>query len=478
MSIRLLVALMLVFAGRPPGASAQVPPPSDPTAQQQVAAGTGDLNPTQEIAKEQPEGPAVVVGPIEFRLGGYLGTTVIFRSTNSGGGTGTSFGSIPYDDTVQGNVSETRLTAQSSRLSLRIDVAPTENQAALTGYFEMDFNGSTSGTVAVTSTSVGFRLRHAFGEAQRRKRQFIAAGQAFSLMTPATDQLSIWPSDYEMSQAVDTNYLAGLVWSRTPQVRFTYRPSRTFNWAFSVENPEQQIGNGLVALPACCAADLEQQYNTGSEELKVPNLMPDLASRVAFNAGRAFHLDAGGVFRLFRHVLAPYDASHGYAHAGGGLGVNARWNPGVASKLIGQASFGAGMGRYIGGLVPDIAVSADGEIHPIRTASWVAGIEQRVAPRLSIAFYDSAVHADNQVFQDGGGGFIGFGYPGASNAANKDVHEATGVFAWQAWKMADRGSLQWNTQLSWVRRTPWSPGTGPAAASEFVFFTQFRYNLP
>ena len=472
------ILLILALVASPVRAQPQTATPADSAVQQPAPAVPRDLNPTQEIAKETPEGPAVVVGPIEFRLGGYLGTTVIFRSTNSGGGTGTSFGSIPYDDTVQGNVSETRLTAQSSRLSLRIDVAPTESQAALTGYFEMDFNGSTSGTVAVTSTSVGFRLRHAFGEAQRRKRHFIAAGQAFSLMTPATNQLSIWPSDYEMSQAVDTNYLAGLVWSRTPQIRFTYRPSATFNWAFSVENPEQQIGSGLVTLPACCAADLEQQYNTGSEELKVPNLMPDLVSRVALNRGRAFHVDAGGVFRVFRHALAPYDAAHTYAHAGGGLGVNARWNPTTLSKLVGQSSYGAGMGRYIGGLVPDVAISPDGEIHPIRTLSWVAGIEQRVAPRLSVAVYDSGVHAENHVFQDAGGGFIGFGYPGASNAANKDIHQATGVFAWQAWKMADRGSMQWNTQLSWVRRTPWSQGTGPASASEFVFFTQFRYNLP
>ena len=79
-----------------------------------------------------------------------------------------------------------------------------------------------------------------------------------------------------MSQAVDTNYLAGMIWSRTPQVRLTWRPSTRINWAVSVENPEQQLGKGLVTLPACCASDIDAQYNTGADELKVPNLMPDI----------------------------------------------------------------------------------------------------------------------------------------------------------------------------------------------------------
>ena len=82
-------------------------------------------------------------------------------------------------------------------------------------------------------------------------------------MTPAKNQLSIWPSDYELTHAVDVNYVAGMVQGRVPQVRFTYRPSASFNWALSIENPEQQLGSGVVTLPSCCAGDLAAQYNTG-----------------------------------------------------------------------------------------------------------------------------------------------------------------------------------------------------------------------
>ena len=185
------------------------------------------LNPTQEIAKEQPEGPSLDAGPAKLRIGGYVGLHGIYRSTNSGGGVGTNFATIPYADTVQGNVSESRLSAQASRLSIRVDADYPEGPRfhRLSGYFEMDFAGSTPGNVAVTTSGVGFRLRLAFAEVQYGQTFFLAAGQAFSLMTAPKDQLSVWPADVELSQAVDLNYVAGMIWNRSPQLRLTWRPS-------------------------------------------------------------------------------------------------------------------------------------------------------------------------------------------------------------------------------------------------------------
>ena len=339
-------------------------------AQTPAVAGAPPLNPTQEIARETPEGPALVAGPTEIRIGGYLGVTGIYRSTNSGGTSATSFGTIPYGDSTEGSLSEMRLSAQSSRLSIRVNAAPAEHRASLAGYFEMDFNGTTPGNVAVTSTSVGFRLRNAFGEAHFDRRFIIAAGQAYTLMTPAKDQLSIWPSDYEVTHAVDMNYVAGMVWGRLPQVRFTYRPTSAFNWALSVENPEQQLGSGVVALPSCCATDLADQYNTGNNGLAVPNLMPDIVSRVAYNAGKTFHLDAGGVLRVFRHTLKPDGNS--VKQAGGGGSVNGRVTLGAGANVFGQFAYGAGLGRYIGGLVPDVTISADGR-HSSDSSVFVGG---------------------------------------------------------------------------------------------------------
>src|SRR4029077_12069056 len=170
------------------------------------------LNPSQEIAKEKPERPSLDAGPAKLRIGASIGLHGIVRSTNSGGGVGTNFATIPYADTVQGNVSESRLSAQASRLSIRVDADYPVGPRFLTlpGHFEMDFAGATPGNVAVTTSGVGFRLRLAFAEVQYGQTFFLAAGQAFSLMTAPKDQLSIWPADVELSQAVDLNYVAGM----------------------------------------------------------------------------------------------------------------------------------------------------------------------------------------------------------------------------------------------------------------------------
>ena len=226
----------------------------------------------------------------------------------------------------------------------------------------------------MTTSGVGLRLRLAFAEVQYGQTFFLAAGQAFSLMTAPKDQLSVWPADVELSQAVDLNYVAGMVWDRSPQLRLTWRPSKRFNWALSVENPEQQLGKGLVTLPQCCAADIDAQYNTGADELKAPNLMPDFSTRVTYSPGSAFHVDFGGVLRVFRHTVAPYD--HDFKATGGGVSLNVRVNPTKTTKIFGQGAFGSGLGRYIGGLVPDAAFRSDGSISLIDTTSWVAGVEQ------------------------------------------------------------------------------------------------------
>ena len=110
--------------------------------------------------------------------------------------------------------------------------------------------------------------------------------------------------------------------------------------------------------------------------------------------------------------------------------------------LLGQFAYGAGMGRYRGGLAPDVSIAADGTIHPIPTNAWVAAVEYRISAPLSIGAYDSGVRIDHSYPVDADVTYIGFGYPGSPNSHNRSIDEITGVLAWQPWKIAGRkGSL-------------------------------------
>jgi hypothetical protein len=200
--------------------------------------------------------------------------------------------------------------------------------------------------------------------------------------------------------------------------------------------------------------------------------MPDFVTRAAMNTG-PLHVDVGGLFRVFRHTLAPYDKD--FHHLGGGVGVNASYRVNDGTKLIGQWSAGAGMGRYIGGLVPDLVVRADGTIDPIHTVSWVGGVERRVSDFLSLAGYYSGILASPAASLDADGTYIGYGYPDSPNTNNRRIDEATVVFAWQPWNIEGRGSMQLNIQTSWLARSEFSETD---AAKAFLFFAQLRYNLP
>ena len=458
-------------------APAQAPQAPTPATAPNQQVQTVRERPQQEITGRQPTLPAIQIGPAQLRVGGYAGLTGIYRSTNSGGGTGTNFATTPFRDTVQGNVNETRLSAQASRLSLRVDdELPEHNKLRrLAGYFEMDFGGVAPGSVAITSSSFTFRLRHAFMTADYGDTFSLAAGQAFSLMTPPDGQISIWPADYELSQAVDTNYLVGLVWARVPQFRATWRPSTRFSWAASLENPEQQIGSNLVTLPQCCAIDLDAQYNTGTDELRIPNFMPDVVTRVAFDPVESFHLDAGAVLRVFRHTVQPF--LEDFRKTGFGAGVNLRFNLAESNKFIVQGSFGSGFGRYIGGLVPDVVFRSDSSISPIRTWSWVGGIEQEVS-KWTFGGYYSGVYIHRNVALDTDRSFIGYGFPNSSNSNNRLIHEATVTATVKIWGTEERGSIQLSLQGSGLQRKPWAPEGGLDSAKAGLFFAQIRYNLP
>src|SRR5271165_2822431 len=124
---------------------------------------------------------SVHFGKASLTPGGWVDLTGYYRSRTVGSGLGTSFATIPYSNTVLGGLSEARLTAASSRITLRAD----ENFSGtrVFGYAEADFNGVLPGNAYVSTNSSSLRLRVFFTDIARGRWEFLG-GQSWSLMTP------------------------------------------------------------------------------------------------------------------------------------------------------------------------------------------------------------------------------------------------------------------------------------------------------
>ena len=212
-------------------------------------------------------------------------------------------------------------------------------------------------------------------------------------------------------------------------------------------------------------------------------MTPDFVLKGAFNGklfDRTTHLDVGTVFRVFRNYAPSSNGGFSNKSYAGGFGVNTDFSLEVLknTRLVLEGFYGYGSGRYIGGLVPDVIVKANGNIQQIPAYSWVSGFE--IAPNKATGFYVyySGFYGQKETAVDTNGKFIGWGFPGASNAADRVVQEATAGYSRVLWKYENLGSVQFGFQYAYLWLQPWSAGGGPGQANTNMVFSQLRYNLP
>src|SRR6478609_9712939 len=253
-------ALTAALAFLSVAASAQTPDPQAP----QPASST----PTSPLA--------IHVGDADLLFGGFVDATSIRRTTNTGSGLGTNFGTIPFTNTVQGHVQDTQFSSQGSRLTLQ--ATSKVGTADLKGVLEMDFLGNAPNGLSVTTNGNPPRMRVFGGQYRQGAFEFLA-GQAWSLMTPNRSGLSPETAGVFISQTVDPNYQAGLTWGRTMQYRVTTKLSDSVAAAVSIENPDQYVGSG-VKLPA---GFLLGYVDTGATDNDIPNPFPDIIGNIAWD---------------------------------------------------------------------------------------------------------------------------------------------------------------------------------------------------
>ncbi len=450
-----------------------------------------------------PESPlSIEIGGAQFTPGGFVDLTGIFRSRDVGSGLGTNFTTIPYSNSLPlGQLSEFRFTGQGSRLSLKVDAQPTES-TGVTGYVESDFNGFEPANSNISTKSDTFRLRLAFLQVRHGKWELVT-GQTWSFLTPTREGLSPYPENIFTALRLDTSYLAGLIYGRQPEVRVVYHATNHWALGVALENP-QQFAPSSVVFPTDGATNFfQQQFDNGSSSTSatssainptVPNLHPDIEARTSFDwrtaGGKLFHIDAGGVartFKVYNNLLSPAATN---ATTGGGGEFNVNFEVVKNFHLIENTFYGDGVGRYIGGLGPDVVVRPNGTLSGVHAGSAVGGFEWQATPNLLVDGYASGAYfwrnfdvttkALGTACGPGGTEYCtGFGFVGSANTNNRDYQEATVGFIPTIWSSPNYGKLQVISQFSYVVRNPWYVAPGqPKNAHIFISYLNLRYIIP
>lgn len=468
------------------------------------ASATSDLLVLQSGGSEPSQKPSPLslkLGPAVFTPGGWADLTGIFRTTDIGSGTGTSFGSIPYNNMLpQAALSEFRMTAQTSRLSMRVDI-PAGDATLVTGYAESDFNGFQPPNAFISTNSSTFRLRLFWADVQHGKWELLG-GQSWSLLTPNRFGLSPLPENIFTSYRLDTNYLAGLTYERQAGFRVVYHATDWWSIGASLENPQQYAPSSVV-FPGTAGFFAGQfdngngatNLNTASTNPAIPNLHPDVIMKTAFDwklGGRALHVEAAGLIRSFKdfNTLVTPNGTDTVVATSGALNFNVRVSKNF--RVVANTFYGEGGGRYIGGLGPDLVVKPNGTLSAVHSGSSVGGFEWQVTPSFLLdGYYSGAYFEKNFGFLpvnstpaatcDGVSGFscVGFGFPGSANSSNRAIQEGSVGFTRTLWDSPGKGKLQVISQLSYLARSPWWVAAGtPKNAHAVLEYVDLRYVLP
>ena len=463
------------------------------TARAKTAGPTPD--PAQAMNTSEHSPLSFKIGDALFTPGGFMDFTGVFRTTGTGNGIGTTFGTIPFNNNFPtAGTNETRFSAQNSRIALRVD-APV-GDAKITGYVEADFLGLIAANANQTSNSDSLRMRLYFGDYRRGKWE-ILAGQDWSMLTPNRKGIGVFPGDIFYSQNEDTNYQVGLPWTRQPQFRVMYHPNDDWTLGLSIENPDELLTLNVTTPTAFTPFNGQLDVSAGSSLATppTPNYIPDIIAKIAHDhmfGDKLFHIEASGIFSEFRvytpsSILGtPTLAGVTNRASGGGGSVNANLELFKNFHLIANTFFSDGEGRYLLASGPDLVIKQLTTTSaflpsPVHAYSGIGGFEYQATKNTLFDFYYGADYFGRNVQVNPVGGLrnIGYGFAGSGSTNNRTINEYTVGWTQTFWQSPNYGKFQLITQGSYLNRTPWALAAGaPHDAHLFMAYVDLRYTLP
>ena len=443
---------------------------------------TGGGNPCEAGLDTNSVPPYLRLGSVCIIPIGFMDATFVWRDKSANSQIGSNFGSIPYNNTVNGKIGETRFSIQNSRLGFRAD--GDWKGVHFIGYNEFDFLGSTAANnVTVTNGAVVPRIRLYWVDARKGGWEFLA-GQSWSMLTPNRRGISPLPGDIFYSQVMDVNYMAGLTWTRQTGFRVLYHFGDTATWGFSAENPDQYIGGSgggsAITLPASLTSLSGSQLDQGNLNNGVPQLTPDFISKFAWDPTSRFHAEVGGVLSTFKILNNPANLSNAQytSKAGGGVLFSMNGEIFKGFRLITTNFWSDGDGRYLFGQAPDLVVAANGNMSLMHSGGTVNGFEARTGKFLWFGYY-GGIYIPKDVQIDATGKPVGYGYVGSSNSQNKAIQEVTFGFNETVWASPRYGAINLIGQYEYLTRNPWyiAPNNPDQTHDNTIYF-DIRYTLP
>jgi len=423
-----------------------------------------------------------------LEIGGFVDLENIFRTTNTGGNIATPFGSIPYSNTPQGNVTEWRTTAQFSRFDVTFAGNFEGNQ--ITAYLETDFSGNDAPSVYQSVNNHTQRLRLYFVNARRGKWEMVA-GQTWSWLTPNRKGDGPMPVDLALTYNEDQNLGIGVPYTRAAELRVSYHPNEHWALGVGIEDPNQYIGN-YVALPAAFKSVGNQLDNNNN--LGAANLVPDILSKLTYDkdfSSHHFHAELAGLLTGTHVTAMPAGSDFYKTHTviGGGGSIAANYELFPKFVLLANAFWSDGGAHYFVATGPQLVVrpnpaGTDISLSMVHAGAGSVGAEWRVSPKQALAAYFGADYFGRNFFPDttntvNPGTIIGYGGSGSPNTNNRAIKQATVDWINTFWKNPRHGALQFYTQYSYLTRAPWyvAPGT-PKNAHLSMVYAGVRYVLP
>lgn len=418
---------------------------------------------------------------LDIQLGGYLASETVSRNNNMASDIGTNFSKIPFANGQGYDEQEFRGTERQSRFSF-LASGKDSSDTQYTGYYELDFLGTSPTANANQSNSYTPRTRNVYLTAEWKDLGlYILGGQSWSLATMYTKGLM--PRMESIPLTIEAQYAVGFNWERQWQLRVVKNWAEKYWLGLSFENAQ------TVGVSGTLASGTGNTYQLPAGNLMSANMSlntyPDVITKFAYDADF-------GHFEIY-DLLRNFESEYGGSTVATQINNQNSWTNSVgAGAIIPVTSMfdlslsglvGNGTSRYGTVGLADATYGSDGRLQPLKGTQYLARLVWHTSKTLETYL----MYGVEKVDAAAGAGY-GFGDGIVNNnsgclilggTCSPNLKSATqaNLGAWWSFYNGTAGVGKLGLQLSRTVLATFADATSGLAPSttENMVFTSLRY---